>query len=76
MSKRYELTDVRDLLQLDERQFADVLVDIRNFYSVMKPMHDAFVRNGLNTKEIVQPFTWIDDGEHAGSVRVKGEHNE
>lgn len=75
MSKEYKIQQITDIFTIPEDKFADFIVDFKAYYHYGKHLTNLIdtvaKTQGIDTQTIPQYMTWIDDGKHDASIRLK-----
>jgi len=79
MSKKYDINNISDVLNIPLDRFDDFLVDFKHFYEVAKATCDLCDEIssdiGLKTKTLPQHFVWIDDKKHDANIYLCADNN-
>lgn len=76
---QYEIETINDMLALSDEQFSRMLIDLKHYREICngmirraREMEAALhLPAGSIRVEVGNSFTWIDDGEHTGTINTK-----
>lgn len=73
MSKRYEMNDFNDILNIPSERLDDFLAEVKSWHGMTKRMMNTFdaIADALGEpRPTIGKFTWIDDGKKNANVKI------